>query len=406
MSPATTSLAGVTVLELGDGALTAFGGKLLADLGADVITVEPPGGVAMRRIPPFHDDAPDSDRSLHFWFYNGSKRSVLLDEDAADTRNRLRDLVRGATVVLDGLATPLPSRFGISAADLERDLPGLVYCRVSPFGDTGPWSGHRSSDLVQLALGGVMASCGYDDVPGAPPIAPSGGQSGHLVGIAVATGVLAALLHRRRTGRGQVVDIAAHDVVSVSTEMAFAYWEYQHVNPRRQTGRHARPYDSPPWNHRCRDGKYFCTLPLYLGDERFAAMAAWFDEHGLADDLLEPIYARRADRASRMDHVIDVIARFCAAHDSDYLFTEAQKRRLPWAPVNSPHDLIGDPHLADRRAWCVVHHDDAGVALTHPGAPYRMSATPWRTPTAAPRLGQHTEEVLRAHRARSGKEDR
>jgi crotonobetainyl-CoA:carnitine CoA-transferase CaiB-like acyl-CoA transferase len=402
----TPSLAGVSVLEFDDTGLTAFGGKLLADLGADVITVEPPSGVPMRRIPPFHADVAEPNRSLHFWFYSGSKRSVVVDPESSEARDQLRDLLGGATVALDGMATPLLRRLGISATDLERDFPGLVYCRVTPFGDTGPWSGHRSSDLVQLALGGVMASCGYDDVPGAPPIAPAGGQTGHLVGIAAATGVIAALLHRQRTGRGQVVDIAAHDVVSVSTEMAFAYWEYQHVNPRRQTGRHARPYDTPPWNHRCRDGKYFCTLPLYLGDDRFAAMAEWFDEHGLADDLLAPEYARMNDRASRMDHVIDVIARFCAAHDSDYLFSEAQKRRLPWAPVNAPHDLINDPHMVNRQAWCVVHHDDTGVSLTHPGAPYRMSATPWRSPTPAPRLGQHTDEVLCRHRARTGEEDR
>lgn len=394
VSRSTGSLAGVSVLEFDDDGLAGFGGKLLADLGADVIAVEPPCGVATRRIPPFHGEAADPDRSLHHWFYNGSKRSVVLDPAAPTDVEHVRGLLRGATVVLDGLGTSLPGRLGIPAADLQHQSPGLVYCRVTPFGDTGPWAGHRSSDLVQLALGGVMASCGYDDVPGAPPIAPSGGQAAHLVGIATATGVIAALLHRQRTGRGQVVDISAHDVVSVSTEMAFAYWEYQHVNPRRQTGRHARPYDSPPWNHRCRDGKYFCTLPLYLSDERFAAMVEWFDEHGMAEDLAAPCFASTQDRASRMNYVIDVIARFCAAHDSDYLFSEAQKRRLPWAPVNSPRDLLDDPHLADRDAFCVVHHEHAGVSLTHPGAPYRLSATPWRTPAPAPRLGQHTNEVL------------
>ncbi|MGQ4819263.1 hypothetical protein ACQ1ZK_19435, partial [Enterococcus faecium] len=82
-----------------------------------------------------------------------------------------------------------------------------------------------------------------------------------------------------------------HDVVSVSTEMSFAYWEYQQVNPRRQTGRHARLYDSPAWNHRCLDGKYFCTLPLYLTNERYAAMVKWFEDEGMAEDLADPVYA-------------------------------------------------------------------------------------------------------------------
>ncbi len=403
MTPPAGSLAGVTVLEFDDGGLVQFGGKLLADLGADVVTVEPPGGVASRRIPPFHGGAEDSDRALHFWFYNGGKRSVVLDPEAAAAPQQLRELLRGAGVVLDGSGRPVPERLGLTARDLQQDFPELVYCRVSPFGDTGPWAGHRSSDLVQLALGGVMASCGYDDVPGAPPIAPAGGQSSHLTGIAVATGVIAALVHRQRSGRGQVVDIAAHDVVSVSTEMAFAYWEYQHVNPRRQTGRHARPYDSPPWNHRCRDGKYFCTLPLYLNDERFAAMVRWFDEEGMAEDLTDPVYASDEDRSARMDHVVAVISRFCAAHDSASLFSEAQRRRLPWAPVNSPHDLLDDRHLRDRQAYCTVHHEDLDISLAHPGAPYKLSATPCRPPIRAPHLGEHTEEILRGPQSRGGR---
>ncbi|MDK3257778.1 CaiB/BaiF CoA transferase family protein [Blastococcus capsensis] len=394
---ASAPLAGVRVVELGDdGGLVEFGGKLLADLGADVVKVEPPGGVASRRIPPFHGGVADPDRSLQFWFYNGSKRSVVLDPADASAPGDLRRLLHDAGVVLDGSSTPVLDRLGITASSLERDFPGLVYCRVSPFGDTGPLAGHQSSDLVQLALGGVMAACGYDDVPGAPPIAPSGGQSAHLTGMAIATGVIAALVHRQRTGRGQMVDIAAHDVVSVSTEMSFAYWEYQQVNPRRQTGRHARPYDSPPWNHRCLDGKYFCTLPLYLTNERYAAMVKWFEDEGMAEDLADPVYASDEGRASRMSHVVAVISRFCAARDSSYLFTEAQKRRLPWAPVNSPHDLLDDPHLRDRGAYCVVEHEDVGASLTYPGAPYKLSATPWRPPTAAPRLGEHTAQLLPA----------
>lgn len=394
VSGCSAPLAGVRILEFDDGGLAQFGGKLLADLGADVIKVEPPQGAGGRRTPPFHGGGDDPDRSLHFWFYNGSKRSLVLDPAAGPAAGQLRGLLLGATVVLDGLDEPALRLLGLTAADLEREFPGLVYCRVSPFGDSGPWADHRSSDLVQLALGGVMAVCGYDDVPGSPPIAPSGGQSSHLVGIAIATGVTAALLHRQRSGQGQVVDIAAHDVVSVSTEMSFAYWEFQQANPHRQTGRHARPYDSPPWNHRCRDGKYFCTLPLYLTDERFAAMVTWFDEEGLAEDLTGPDYRTDSYRATRMDHIVEVIARFCAVHDSAHLFTEAQKRRLPWAPVNSPHDLLDDQHLQERQAFSVVHHEDLDVCLTYPGAPYKLSATPWRSPTRAPHLGEHTEELL------------
>jgi crotonobetainyl-CoA:carnitine CoA-transferase CaiB-like acyl-CoA transferase len=387
-------LENVRVVELDDLGLAQFGGKLLADLGADVVKVEPPEGVSVRHVPPFYGDEPGPDRSLHFWYYNGSKRSVIQDPEGADSTDVLHRLLASASVVLDGSGGSTSRQLGLTASELEAAYPHLIYCRVTPFGTTGPWADYQGSDLVHLALGGVMAACGYDNVPGAPPIAPSGGQAHHLVGIAIATGVLSALVRKLRTGGGTSLDIAVHDVVSTSTEMSFAYWEYQRANPRRQTGRHARPYDSPPWNHPCRDGKYFCTLPLYLDDQRFAAMVAWFAEKDLAEDLADDPYTSREGRADRMDHIVSVIRGFCARHDSAYLFREAQKRRLPWAPVNLPPELLGDPHLEARGAFQDVRHDDLDRTFTYPGAPYRFSHTSWGPMTRAPLLGEHTDEVL------------
>lgn len=384
----------VRVIELDDLGLAQFGGKLLADLGADVVKVEPPEGVPVRHVPPFYGDRPDPDRSVHFWYYNGSKRSVVHDPDAPDGTDVLHRLLASASVVLDSSGGAALRGVGGTASELERAYPHLIYCSVTPFGTTGPWAEYKASDLVHLALGGVMAACGYDNVPGAPPIAPSGGQAHHLVGVAIATGVLSALVRQLRTGRGTSLDIAVHDVVSTSTEMSFAYWEYQRANPRRQTGRHARPYDSPPWNHPCQDGKYFCTLPLYLDDQRFAAMVTWFAENDMAADLGDAAYGSRDGRAERMDHIVSVIRGFCAEHDSAYLFREAQKRRLPWAPVNLPPELLDDPHLGARGAFQEVRHDDLDRTFTYPGAPYQFSHTPWGPVTRAPRLGEHTGEVL------------
>ncbi len=373
------------VLEIGDVTGVEYAGKLLADLGARVVKIEPPDGARSRHQPPFQGDASDPDSSIHFWYYNTSKESVVCDVTTAQGRERLQALLPGATVVLDGGDAPLPAMLGLAGTGAEALGQGIVYCRITPFGDDGPWAGYRSSDLVQLAVGGIMASCGYDD-PTAHPVAPSGSQSHHMTGVNIAMGVLVALLGRSRTGAAAPLDVSAHDCVALSTEMAFTYWEYQRTTPRRQTGRHARPYDTSAWNHLCRDGRYVSCLPLYLTDDRFAAMVDWFDEHGCAGNLRDPRYATRDQRTALLDEIIPVIAEFCARQDSDYVFHEGQARRLPWAPVGATWDLLADPHFIDREAFVMVARPEPDATFSYPGAPYKLSRTPWSLTGHAPSL--------------------
>jgi crotonobetainyl-CoA:carnitine CoA-transferase CaiB-like acyl-CoA transferase len=188
--------------------------------------------------------------------------------------------------------------------------------------------------------------------------------------------------------------VAVHDVAALSTEMAIPFWEFHQLNGLRQTGRHGRPYPTPKWNHRCLDGKYFNAMPLYLDDARFAAMVAWFAAEGMAEDLAGDRYATEALRAPLMPHIVEVIGRFCAAHTSAELFTQAQRRRLPWGPVNAPEELCADPHLAeDRGAFTEIEHAEHGVSFVYPGRPYLLHGTPWAA-RRAPLLGEHTEQIL------------
>ncbi|WP_432974787.1 CoA transferase [Dactylosporangium sp. CA-233914] len=385
------ALSGIRVLELGGRRSVQVAGQLLAQFGADVVTVEPAQGTAERRQGPWHGE-PGVESSVSHWYYNAGKRSVTLDADRGPDVAELASLLVTGTVVLDGTDDGL-CRPEI-ARRWSRDHPGTLYCRVTPFGDDGPWAEYRSSDLVSLALGGVQGLCGYDDIDVLEPIAPAGGQTGHVAGVAIATAVIGALCHLLQHGEGQSLDVAEHDALAVSTEMANTYWEYQHTNPRRATGRHARPYDSPPWNHRCRDGRYLCALPLYLEDGRFAAMVEWFQQFGMAEDLADPVYATWDERARHMDHVVAVIRRFCATQDSQYLFHEAQRRRLPWAVINGPADLLADPHLRERGYFAEIADDRRGVRWRHPANPVKLSATPCVAPSRAPLLGEHNGTVL------------
>src|SRR5215831_13393976 len=174
-APTRGPLTGIRVIELAD-EQAEYCGLSLAGLGADVIKVEPPGGSPTRRIGPFYEDVVDPERSLFFWQYNRGKRSIVLDLQQPDDRGRFRQLVASADVLLESTPAGALDAVGLGADALTKDFPALIVARMSPFGDEGPWAWFKGSDLVHLALGGVMMNCGYDPAPGGqydlPPIAP------------------------------------------------------------------------------------------------------------------------------------------------------------------------------------------------------------------------------------------
>src|SRR5215471_10068957 len=161
VAPGRGALTGIRVIELAD-EQAEYCGLTLAGLGADVIKVEPPGGSPTRRIGPFYEDREGPERSLFFWQYNRGKRSIVLDLRAPADRDRFRALVAGADVLLESTPRGELDGLGLGADRLRQEFPALIAARVSPFGDSGPWADFKASDLIHLALGGVMMNCGYD----------------------------------------------------------------------------------------------------------------------------------------------------------------------------------------------------------------------------------------------------
>jgi crotonobetainyl-CoA:carnitine CoA-transferase CaiB-like acyl-CoA transferase len=196
-------LENLRVLEVAD-ETAEYCGLVLAGLGADVLKIEPPGGAPTRRIGPFLDDRHDSEGSLHFWSYNRGKRSLIFDPKLDDQRNSVLALLDGADVLLDSSRGNFLRDLGIDRDILASRCPSLIHACMTPFGDTGPWKDFKGSDLVHLALGGVMMNCGYDPDPAGrydlPPIAPQLWHAYHIAGEQLAVGIVGALLHRLRTG--------------------------------------------------------------------------------------------------------------------------------------------------------------------------------------------------------------
>jgi len=365
----TGALAGVRVLDLADES-GALAGKLLAGLGADVVLVEPPGGSRLRAIPPFWHGIAEPERSLFFWFYAAGKRSVVAGDD------ELGALAAAADVVVE---TGFPGR----ADELRARHPRLVVASITPFGRTGPQRTWGASDTVAQAVGGMAYVNGRAD---GPPLRTLGLQAYHQAGVFAAIGVVAALLARDASGRGQLVDVSLQAAVTGSLEHVPGFFH--------QEGRIARRQGTLHWTRyfrvgRCKDGWVMhCTL----GD--WTSLVEWMRADGCGEGLEEAAWVETPYRAKHAEQLFDALDRWAARYTVAELHEGAQLRRIPYAAVRAPEALLADPHLAARGFFVPIEHPDLGATLPYPGAPFVMHDSPWRT-TRPPRVGEHDAVVRR-----------
>lgn len=390
-------LAGLCVLELAD-EKGQFCGKLMGDLGADVIKIEPPDGAATRRVGPFLDDTPHPDRSLSFWHYNTSKRGITLNLETEDGRALFCRLAEGADVILETFAPGYLSSLGLGYADLSASNAGLIMCALTPFGQTGPWCDYQTSDLLHMAAGGQMASCGYDeaDVPDAPPIAPGGGNAWHMGCNYAYMAIMAALVYRTVSGQGQYIDVSVHDACALTTEAAVTTYIYRGETVRRQTGRHHAPEPTPRTQFLSKDGKYVTALVAGRLTPRYVkSLAAMLDHYGLAGDLNDPKYEDPEVIEANTAHIIDdLVANFIASLPQEEVYHAAQERGFTWGAVYHPEDLLDEPHLQDRDFWKTVEHPELGRSFTYPGEAAIYNGSPWRIASRAPLVGEHNKAVF------------
>jgi crotonobetainyl-CoA:carnitine CoA-transferase CaiB-like acyl-CoA transferase len=390
-------LAGLRVLELAD-EKGHFCGKLMADLGADVIKIEPPGGHPTRRIGPFLDDVPHPERSLSFWHYNTSKRGLTLNLEGADGRALFRRLVATADVLLETFPPGYLPSLGLGYAELAPLNPRLIMCSLTPFGQTGPWRDYLTADLLHLAAGGQMACCGYDpeDVPDAPPIAPTGGHAWHIGSHYAYMAILAAVYYRDVTGEGQYIDASIHEACALTTEAAVPIYIHTGQVVRRHTGRAAAAEKTEPTQFATRDGGWLniTRSGFNLTPARLRQLAEWMDQYGLAEDLLDERYQTAAAIQAHAGHIAEVLQRFFAHITLEEAWHGGQERGLPWGAVRSLDEIIGDAHLQDRGFFVEVEHPELGRRFTYPG-PYALySRSPWRIARRAPLIGEHNVEIL------------
>ncbi len=386
MTPPTSLLSGYRILDLTD-EIAAYGTRLLADWGAEVIKVEPPSGDPMRHEPPFVDDVLHPEHSLSFMAWHINKKSITLNRHCANGRALLQALLHTADALVWSGQSDYLADSQLNEATLRTQYPKLIFTTASGFGQTGPHAYFASSDLVAQAMGGVMWMSGHAD---GPPICPGGNLSFILTGLYTAVGTLSALWHRQRTGEGQHVDISQQDsVASILAELgASSYWASE-VIPQRY-GTH-RPDFHPNGLYPCHDG-YLMLIVLPTDWSRFAE---WVYEVTNNATVLAPQYADNEQRVTPEARMVldPILTAFTQHFDSkDVLFHEGQRRHFLFAPVNTVADLMADRHLHKRSFWQQIEPPGA-PPLTAAGNPINTTAAPAVPLREAPTLGAHNLEI-------------
>jgi benzylsuccinate CoA-transferase BbsE subunit len=389
-APATAAaLTGIRILDLTTN-YAAYAGRLLADLGADVVRVEPPEGSPLRSLAPCQTGPTGAPLSFAHAFLDAGKRSVTLDLMTAAGREQLAELAASSDAMIE---TPSASAADHIDFELVRQRnPGLVLVSISAFGRDGPYAGYQATDLTLLAAGGLLSLGGYVD---SEPLAVQGEQAMLASGIYGAIAVLTALYERTQTGKGCWIDVSGQECVAFALEDAVAEWSINgHV--RRRLGDGAR--EAGTGVYPCKDGHISMVAGRLGTANAFVTLTQWVAASEVPDaaSLLEPQWQDFKFRQSRegIARFAEIFGAFCRTRGKQELYREGQARQIAIAPVNTVADVLQDAQLAANSYFQPQFERNSGRDITFPGPPYRLSRTPARPRGVAPKLGEHNRELV------------
>ena len=384
----TRLLESLRVIDLaGEAAL--YAGRMLAELGADVIRVEPPGGDAVRQRSPRLDDPERT--SLYHLHFNGGKRGITLDLTTPRGVLLLRQLIDGADILLTTWTRAELGRRGLDYASLAASTPALVHVSVTPFGPDGPMAEYRANDLVGVAMSGLMYLNG---MPEDPPNMPGAEQAYHMASLAAVSSTLIAIVGRRgKEGRGAEVTVSMQEAASMTTlQTANANLYTWHQEVPRRTGLLGTGVRNL---YECADGRWLSfTIPVGTGP-LWGNFVEWLDDTGVEHEFTDPEWFDPSYRSPRIATVVDAITRLCAALPRDEVFHDGQRRRMLTMPVNNIADLMEDRQLRARSFYRPVEHPGLGRTIEIPGPAYHFSGADAGLLRPAPTVGEHNTEVFR-----------
>ena len=371
------------VLDLAD-SKGAYCTKLLADLGADVIKIEPPQGDPTRSIPPFVDDIPHLEKSLYFLYRHANKRGITLDLETSEGKAIFKKLVKTADVLVETYPPGYMASLSLDYPVLKEINLGLIMASITEFGQTGPYKDWKGSDIVDFAMSGVMISSGFS---GKTPCNLPGTPAYDATSLLAAISILVALYHRSTTGKGQHIDAAVHE----SSRIGLFPWLvpiYSHAltDERITTVTDVRLGGSIYPVYPCKDG-YVRVLAItpgqwnalvrVLGDPEVLRLPEWQDF----------IY-----RVGNAEDLYTLMVEFTPNYTMFELFEAGHREGVPIIPIHDMAGFVNNPHTKAREFFVEVNHPVIGKAL-YTGPPYKWTETPASIRRPAPCLGEHNEEI-------------
>ena len=369
-----------------------FCGKILADLGADVIKIEPPEGDPGRNIGPFYHGQQDKEKSLFFLAYNTNKRSITLNIEIRDGQEIFKRLTKTADFVIESFDPGYMDKIGLGYLVLKSLNLRVIMVSITPFGQDGPYKDWKASDIVAIAMGGLSHITGSPD---RPPARVSVDQAYVIAGAQGAMGAMIAHYYREATGKGQYVDTSTQESVVLSALTVPQAWDLQkfiwpregaYMSRARKRVRHLWP---------CKDG--YIAWRLFTGGlgVKTRALVDWMKSQGKAGELAE-LNWQEMDLLTVPEEKFyrwqGLFGEFFKVHTKAELCKEALARGIVLIPASTPKDLLADPQLEARVYWEEINYSELGTTITYPGSLYKSSEIEWEF-RRAPLIGEYNREV-------------
>ncbi len=383
------ALSDLKVLEYGDLIAAPYCGKLLADLGAEVIKIEPPGvGDSSRRYGPFPNDQPHSERSLLYAYMNTNKLGITLDVRNPLGKRVFMELVRRADILIENNPLKIMRKLGLDYESLRGINPGIIVTSITSFGQTGPYRDYKGTDLISFHMGGIgyPTSGDVEEPESHPPLKGPGHQADIMAAITGAAATMCALMSRRMNGVGQHVDISEQEVLVRAMGGPVVSHVSRDETPNRIAGQ-GRPI-SGRRPLRAKDGYFSAQM---LGDQFWGNMKQVLGHPEWAE---QDVFNDRTTRSQNIEVATAHVEEWAKDYTTAEVFQILQvENHIPCLPVNNMEEVLNHPHFVERGTFVQMEYPDIG-GFQAPGAPYTFSATPWEIKGPAPRLGQHNEEIL------------
>jgi len=370
-------LEGLRVVEMGQLLAGPFAGTVLGYFGAEVIKVEPPTGDPIRQWREVRD-------GMSLWYHSlaRNKKSVTLDLKSDKGREIAFDLLTKADVVVENFRPGAMESWGLGPEDLKPHNPGIIYARISGYGQTGPFSEKPGYASVTEGYGGFRYINGE---PGKPPIRPNISLGDTAAAIQAAMGVLLAVIQRQKTGNGQVVDVALYEAIFNLLEGVVP--EYDGAGVIREPSGTTITGIVPTNTYLCADGKH-----VVIGGNGDSIFKRLMKEAGREDMAEDPELEHNPGRVIHQERIDQALADWCQQHSSAEIIAKLESARVPVGPIYSVEDMMTDPHYIARGMFEEV--DVNGKALKIPAISPKLSETPGRTDWPGAQIGAHNQEIL------------